>query len=148
MRKHKMDLLAVAFVAICLLCACSRTPIPCELESIQKEFDPQYFQNHTIIIDGFEQVENVIILGELLSLSEWEEAKKPTLDEEELIKIHLSEEYEIIIYESYASVYYGYNSLGETDNVCYSVPDSTIDKIRQYVDACKISLGLYGNKND
>jgi hypothetical protein len=45
----------------------------------------------------------------------------------------LSEEYEITVYESYASVYCGYASYGEVKNIYYSVPTEIIVKLTQYL---------------
>lgn len=121
-------------MAISLLCACGKQPIPASLESLQKQFSSEYYQNHTVRVEDTEWIESVNTLRELLSLNEWAKISKPTSAEKPLVTIHLSEEYEITVYESYASVYYGYASFGEANTVYYSIPSETAINLSQYLE--------------
>ncbi len=131
--KKKLLYLVITITVLSLLCACGKRPAPASLESLQKQFDSVLFQNHTITVDDTEWLESANKLGELLSLNGWTKMRNPPLGEKTLLTIHLSEEYEIIVYESYASVYYGYASFGEANTVYYSIPSETAISLSQYL---------------
>ncbi len=135
--KKKLFYLVVMITVLALLYACGKQPAPSSLESLQKQFDSELFQNHTIIVDDTEWIESANKLGELLSLNGWAKMRNPPSGEKTLLTIHLSEEYEITIYESYASVYYGYASFGEVKYVYYSIPSETIVTLSQYLNEAK-----------
>lgn len=137
MKKNLLTYLVQMIMVISLLCACGKQAIPSSLESLQKQFSSEYYQHHTVIVDDTEWNESVSMLRELLSLNEWDKLRKPPSGEKPLMTVHLSEEYEVTVYESYASVYYGYASFGEANTVYYSIPSETAINLSQYLQETK-----------
>ena len=128
MRKGVIEnICSIIFIAF-LLSSCSSTPKACTIQSLEAQFNPEYFQKHTVVIDGNEKTEQVTVLKDMLLLDEWEEIKSPPINEKATATIHLAEEYEIKIYESYAEVYYGYAKIGERDKASYLLPTGVAER--------------------
>lgn len=115
------------------LCACGQLSPALTIDSLSRQLDSGSFEGHTVVIGDVEYFEDAAELAALFMLSEWEECEKPA-DEPLLLTVHLAELYEIYVYESYARVYYGYASVGKSENVCYSIPEAAAENIRAYID--------------
>lgn len=129
----KSVVLLVVLAVIFGLCACGKTSESLTLSAISKQFDSTIYEKYTVAVGENEYTETVDVLSELLLLDEWEEIDRPG-EEMLLLKIHLSELYEIYLYESYAWVYYGYASMGEAENAYYSIPAEVSENIQTYIE--------------
>lgn len=134
----KKSVAALVVLAIILgLCACGKTSESLTLSAISRQFDNTIYEKYTVAVGENEYIETVDVLSEMLIIDEWKEIDKPD-DEMLLLKIHLSELYEIYLYESYARVYYGYASMGEVENAYYSIPAEVSENIQTYIETISV----------
>lgn len=127
----------VVLAVILGLCACGKTSESLTLSAISRQFDNTIYEKYTVAVGENEYIETVDVLSEMLIIDEWKEIDKPD-DEMLLLKIHLSELYEIYLYESYARVYYGYASMGEAENAYYSIPAEVSENIQTYIETISV----------
>lgn len=129
----KSVVILLILVAMLGLCACGRISENLTLSALSRQFDNTIYEKYTVVIGEDEHIETVETLSEMLMIDEWKEINKPD-DEMLLMKIHLSELYEIYLYENYARVYYGYASMGEVENAYYSIPADVSENIQAYIE--------------
>ena len=104
------------------------------ISTLENHFDPDAYQVHTIMTSDWEWTEDVQTLKDMLFLEEWVAIDEP-LQEPMLMKMILSEEYEISLYESYACVYYGYAFAWEDNTAYYEVPIYVSERIVTYLES-------------
>lgn len=118
--------------------SCSRPSEALLVPMLEINFNSTFFEIHYIILESEEYWESVDVLREMLSISEWSQIKQG-LDENLLMTIVLSEEYEIALYESYACAYDGYAPIGKSSLAYYSLPTNVITELNTYITERTIS---------
>ena len=132
-KRNLMIPIVIAVVVIIVFCGSlfNRCPELCTIDYLKKWFDLKE-SPCTVSFDGGDRKESASLIAEMLSFDEWQKTKDPVSGEKEIIKIVMSEEYEITIFESYARVHYGYSRITEAEDAYYSVPHEVIEKIAGY----------------
>jgi len=131
----KLLALSITLAVILGLCACEKKSESITLPAILRQFDTSIYENYTIFAGNIERTETVGLLSDILQIKEWEEIDAPRDDETLILKIHLSELYEISLYNSYAWVYYGYASAVDKESAYYSIPKAATENIHSYIDS-------------
>ena len=124
----------MALIILIGLCACSEKCESLTISALTEQLDNTNFDKQQVIVGDNKYYEDTQVLSELLNLNQWQECSKQeqtTL----ILKIHLSELYEINIYENYAHVYYGYATIGEDEDAYYILPENTNQNIQTYLES-------------
>ena len=122
----------VVLTIVFSLCSCEKKSESITLPAKLRQFDNSIYEKHTVFISNVERTESVDVLSNMLLVEKWQEIDAPK-DENLVLTIHLSELYEIYIYESYALAYYGYASITEEENAYYGIPEDATSNIQSYV---------------
>ena len=133
---------AVIVLAVILVC------VFVVFNSNNERLEPSYIQTKSCLANGLSDttfvsmgefinhgeipVPNETILG-FLHLDAWAETAAPREEQTCKLIVHLGDEYDVYIYDSYAYVYDGYADPGKNTGAYYTIPQEAIAGIDSFI---------------